>query len=110
MSTVTGIETKRAVWKWPFVSSILDEFNGLELQLPKGACVLDVQVQRGMPVLWALVDPTEDTETRYFYCFGTGHDIPNGALVHIGTVQLHGGNLILHFFELGTRKPLNRRP
>ena len=36
------------------------------LELPKDARILTVQIQRGMPQLWALVDSETEKETRYF--------------------------------------------
>jgi hypothetical protein len=53
--------------------------------------------------LWARVDPGADLVLRTFVVFGTGHDIdPDkfaGSLAHVGTVQLHGGALVIHIFE-----------
>lgn len=69
--------------------------------MPKGAHVLCVQAQRGVPFVWAIVDPEQPTETRTFRLFGTGHpmDIVVGSHHYIGTFQLYGGDFIGHLFE-----------
>lgn len=73
------------------------------LELPEGARILSVQVQRGRAQLWALVDPAAPPARRDFMQYGTGHSVQpfNGrALDYIGTYQLSEGDLILHLFEL----------
>lgn len=52
--------------------------------------------------LWALVDvPANACVTRPIRMVGTGmHDEVKPTDVFIGTVQLHGGNLVLHVFEV----------
>lgn len=73
--------------------------------MPKGADILTVQVQKGIPFIWALVDKEqENQETKIIEVFGTGHDIHE--LMHrqtrkyIDTFQLHQGELIFHVFEV----------
>lgn len=75
------------------------------LVVSKGAEILTVQVQKGIPYVWALVDKDqENQETKIIEVFGTGHDIHD--LMHgqtrkyIGTFQLHQGELIFHVFEV----------
>lgn len=36
---------------------------------------LDVQIQDGVPCLWALVSTTEQPFTSYIHVYGTGHPI-----------------------------------
>lgn len=84
----------RTVYKYPVT---LDD--AFALQLPRGAQLLTVQVQRGEPVLWALVDPGAPDETRTFRLAGTGHRIDDADLLtYVGTFQLHGGALVFHLF------------
>lgn len=49
----------RTVYKYPLL--ILDE---QEVELPFGAHILTVDVQRGEPCLWALVESTEHKTPR----------------------------------------------
>ena len=76
------------------------------LSLPVGAEILTVQAQHGMPILWALVDPKQPLEERYFRLAGTGHPIMydmGSEYNYIGTFQLHGGSLIFHLFEMNNK-------
>lgn len=66
--------------------------------MPAGAKVLTVQVQRGEVCIWALVDPSNREETRRFRIAGTGHPIDDDVGSFIGTVQL--GALVFHIFNL----------
>ena len=72
-----------------------------DIPMHKGAHVLTVQVQNGIPCLWAIVDPEQPIENRTFRIFGTGHemdiDIPHSH--YIGSFQLAGGDFIGHLFE-----------
>lgn len=81
------------IWKFPVPS--LKEF---EIQMPKGAKILSVQMQGGDPVFWALVmQDSAETETRSFSVFGTGWDIQRAGISYIGTWQSNG--LVWHLFE-----------
>jgi hypothetical protein len=87
----------RAVWK--FEAPILDRFA---LAMPKGAEIVSVQVQRGVPCAWALVDPKARLEVRTFHWVGTGHEHPVAFWSWLrwrGTVQLEEGALVFHLFE-----------
>ena len=67
--------------------------------LPQGARMLAVQVQRGIPCLWAEVDRQANMVPRRFYVRGTGH--PMGAARasdHVGTFQLSDGDLVFHLY------------
>jgi hypothetical protein len=71
------------------------------VRLPVGARILSVQMQHGVPMLWALVDDSAATEIRRFAWRGTGHDAAGlDADAFIATVQLQDGTLIFHLFEL----------
>lgn len=65
--------------------------------LPLFAKVLCVQEQRGEICLWASVTPDGDIQERTFDVAVTGGHAPTGE--YVGTVQLHGGDLVLHVFE-----------
>ena len=79
---------------------VREEFT---LSLPMGARILTVQVQHGIPVLWAIVrDPSEAERERRFAMRGTGHRLDEELTVHdtyIATSHLHDGDLVFHLFE-----------
>lgn len=69
--------------------------------MPRGAQVLHVHEQNGVPTLWALVDPTQEEEARLFSVVGTGwgiSDLANNA-TYRGTA--HCGSFVWHVFEDG---------
>jgi len=75
----------------------LDDLQTVDL--PAGAVVLTVQVQYEALALWARVDTDQPTERRLIRLVGTGNPIPPGTGAYLGTVQMHGGRLVLHAFE-----------
>jgi hypothetical protein len=70
------------------------------LHIHKGAKLLKVQAQDGIPQLWALVDEMEPIVPRNFATYGTGNLIHDGPGEYVGTYGIHGGYLIFHVFEL----------
>ncbi len=84
------------IWKWPLEVTDLQQ-----VQMPRGAKVLSVQMQYGRPKVWALVDEREPQEPRSFATFGTGNPLPPDGHYgrFLGTYQFHGGNLVFHVFE-----------
>lgn len=88
------------IYKYPFAVN-----DTAAIAMPLGACILSLQVQHGVPCLWALVDPEQPVETRSFRIFGTGEEIDIDIPVvtrsrYIGTFQLLGGDFIWHMFEV----------
>ncbi len=72
----------------------------LVVEMPEGARLLDVQVQRGEPCLWALVDTSAPPKKRHLAIRGTGHAADGlESVVYVGTFQLQGGGLIFHLFD-----------
>jgi len=90
----------QVIWKF----KLLPEPDVNEFELPRGAQVLTVQVQRGEPHMWVLCDPEVPKSLRKFMVVGTGHvfDLPAHRLgcPYIGTFQLEGGALVFHVFEI----------
>ena len=86
----------KEIWKCP-----LDRIGGIiSLDIPRGAKLLTVQLQGGIPTLWALVEknaPYEDT--RQIILLGTGHDIDHELGEYLGTIQTEIG-LVWHVFEV----------
>lgn len=71
------------------------------IAMPKGAEILSLQAQNGIPCIWAMVDASEPVKVnRYFEIIGTGHPINGDAQgKFIGTYQLMGGLQVYHVFE-----------
>ena len=90
----------KTIYKYP-IKEIKSQFR---IDISKGAKILTVQIQRGMPMIWAIIDTDQgETEDRIFRIIGTGHDIDledKEFLDYIGTFQMAEGNLVWHLFEL----------
>ena len=74
-----------------------DEFS---LELPVGARVLRVAMQRGARFLWARVDPLAPKEICWFRWAGTGHILSPDVWDHVGTWEESDGALVWHLFRL----------
>lgn len=85
----------KTIYKYPIHIT-----DAQSIVLPVGAQILCVQVQRGHPWVWALVDDKAPVKPREIRVYGTGHMLPASTDDHryIGTVQL--GDLVFHVFEL----------
>jgi hypothetical protein len=71
------------------------------LELPVEAMILTVTMQRGLVVLYALIDDSEsEKERRVIEIVGTGHpmvdDVPRN---YLGTVSRGNRYLVWHVFE-----------
>jgi len=85
------------VWKFPIP---VDDI--VTVDMPRGAKILHVAEQRGVPHLWALVTQGEPLERRTFRFAGTGHPIEDRhAETFVGTFTMQGGALVFHLFEVG---------
>jgi hypothetical protein len=79
------------IWKYPI--PLADTFP---LNMPRGATPLCVDVQRGEPCLWALVDTTAPNAERTFHIVGTGQEVPRDTC-YVGTFQQ--GPFVWHVWE-----------
>jgi hypothetical protein len=82
-----------------FKAQLTDNLNTCDIQ--KGARILTVQMQRGIPTLWYECDPKADTEKRLFALMPTGGiwgSLDPNAMKYIGTVQ--EANLVWHVYEV----------
>jgi hypothetical protein len=87
---------QRTIWQFPV--KMADAFA---VTMPKGSEVVSVQMQRGTPVMWALVnDDPGPIEERRFAVHGTGHPVPADRTRHVGTFQEQGGAVVWHLFEV----------
>lgn len=86
------------IFKYP-----LEIRDRIVIQMPIGAVLLHVDVQREMPCLWAAVDPEEADEGRVIYVRGTGHELGRVAVSkYVGTFQMLDGELVWHVFDGGS--------
>ena len=69
------------------------------LMIPKGSKVLFVDNQKEIAQLWALVDPSQEKESREFVVYGTGHDVPDNPGNYVGSFLMSSGSLVFHVFE-----------
>lgn len=76
--------------------------NGVHYSsLPQGTEPLTVQLQYGQPVIWAKVPINADTAQQKFTFRSCMTGQPNDVVAderYLGTIQMHGGDLVVHFF------------
>lgn len=87
---------KQQIWKFEIGAA------PCAVEMPKGAQILTVQNQNDLVCIWALVNPGNAKELRYFEIYGTGHNIftkNNTELRYINTYQLDEGTIVFHLFE-----------
>lgn len=58
-----------------------------KLTLRHGVRILDVQIQNGVPCLWAEIDTDAEEEVFYFFIQGTGNPILEESRYYLGTWQ-----------------------
>ena len=76
------------------------------LTVPESAKFVSVIEQNDMPVLYAIVDPTEIHVQTRVLIRGTGHDIDEGDLLShecLGSVETNEKRLVWHIFVEGRR-------
>jgi hypothetical protein len=87
----------KTIWKWTL--AVTDQQS---VELPRGAEILAVQIQGGLPQLWALCDSDQPKERRVIAIIGTGHPIVREPGRYINTFQMYDGALVFHAFDLPT--------
>ena len=85
----------QAIWKFTLDTHTTEQ----RYQWPYVISILDIQMQDGVPVLWALVYPGTATRLYKVMRFLTGDSV-YGINTHLGTVQLEDGT-VLHYFSGG---------
>lgn len=71
------------------------------VRMPVDFQILTLQLQHGVPTIWALVDDNDPpVVARKFRTIGTGHDFRDSAEfpVYVGTFQINGGMFVFHVF------------
>lgn len=79
---------------WKFALKV--EANQI-IKIPCGFTSLSIQLQNGVPTLWALVNTETPTVEKTIKMYGTNHPIEDPTVDYISTVQLPNG-LVFHFF------------
>lgn len=88
----------RTIWKYQ-VSLQDDITDDITIDLPTGAQILCVQMQRDVPYVWAMVDPEAPLESRSLRIYGTGEPVSAAPGRYIGSFQLLNGLYVYHLFE-----------
>jgi hypothetical protein len=81
---------------WKYQLKMTDEQI---VEMPSDGYPLCVQVQGGVPCLWAMVNPLSAPAPKTIEIFGTGHTMPRSNRIYVGTFQTNGGRLVWHVFE-----------
>jgi hypothetical protein len=86
---------EQQIWKFPI------QITGTQvITMPYAAKILCVQMQNGVPCLWAMCKMDDGNGDRTIDIFGTGHSIMDlFTRTYIGTVQQMNGALVWHVFE-----------
>ena len=82
----------QTIWKFP-----LEITDIQHVKMPKGAKILSVRDQGGIPMLWAMVNPEAEVENREIHIVGTGHMRDMYELTYIGTTV--NDIFVWHIFE-----------
>lgn len=94
----TAFTKRRVIYKY-----YVPEENEFQLDIPKQAQLLSVQMQGEHAQLWVLVDPDAEVERRNFRVFGTGQVVDAGQFDgynHVDTWQ--SGEFAWHLFAART--------
>lgn len=89
---------RETIWKYTFRLNT-ERFE--QIDMPIGAHILCVQAQDDKPILYALVNPNNECESRTFELMETGAEFYSTKRCYIGTTMLYGGSYVLHIFEIG---------
>lgn len=84
----------KKIYKYPLLIE-----NKQAVSMPIGAEILTVQLQNGIPCIWALVDtssPLSDVSVRVYLTGVEVDQSPN--LKYCGTFQMIGGGFVFHVF------------
>lgn len=92
--------TVNSIWKYPLAVT-----DSQAVEMPQGSSILCLQMQDGVPCVWARVNPKAKKILRTFATYGTGHSLSDTAsLRYVGTYQLPNG-LVFHVFVDGPDLP-----
>jgi hypothetical protein len=84
-----------------------DASDYVTIQMPRGAVILHVECQCGVPCIWALVDTDKPSVDERFRVFGTGHMIEgvgnHAASSHVASFRQ--GPFVWHLFRARESDP-----
>jgi len=72
--------------------------NKTFVRMPEKSEIMDIQMQDGIPVMWALVDPESREIVVRINNYGTGMEIHTTTTKNEYLATIQNGDLILHFF------------
>ncbi len=87
------MSTARQIFKYPLV------IGNQNISIPAVHKPLCIQMQNGMPCLWAEVDPSEAAVWKHVLIVGTGHPFHPEGFSYVGTVQ--DGPYVWHCYVEG---------
>lgn len=64
------------------------------------SAILSVQCQSNSVTLWLVVNPDKPLVERRFVVMDTGQTFDRGGIEYVGTVQVDGGTVVRHIFEV----------
>jgi len=79
---------------WKFQVEIVDRQT---IHMPLGARIISAQVQGDTICLWAIVDPGSNPSPATIRIVGTGQQMPEVDMEHLGTVQMD--QFVWHVFR-----------
>lgn len=82
------------IWKYRLSPQDTQPIN-----MPLGAVLLAVAMQRDEICIWAEVNPESQLSPRIIEVFGTGHKMDVHERKYIGTVLACNDALVFHIFE-----------
>jgi hypothetical protein len=92
---MSGRWPEMTIWKFP----LPDIIDTQEVEMPRGAMILTIQLQDGVPTMWAIVNAQSAPVKIPVHIRGTGQPLdlpPPPMAVWIGTIQM--GPLVWHYF------------
>lgn len=84
-----------AIWKFHILPNRVNHVT-----MPTNALILTAQNQHGKLMVWARVDPALPPVMRTLVARLTGDNYDPCVEKHIATVQMDGGDFVLHVFEV----------
>ncbi len=81
---------------WKFSLTIQDS---QKIKIPAGSKILSIQMQNGIPCIWALVNPDDSKRDKTIRIYSTGRRVESHHGDFIGTFQT--GPLVFHAFDEG---------
>ena len=85
----------KVIWKYEIPIE-----SWFTLEMPMGAKIHTFQTQGDEAHIWAIVEPGREIVKRCFVILATGQEFIESPGKYLGTVQVYGGQLVWHLFEV----------